>query len=91
MSNTVDLTLRMVGRLWMPSIIAATERHVVKTYSTEAPDDPDQLIAGEDGDFSEVIDYQLIDNKTGKVVKEWDDEENELLWYDCMYGYEEEN
>ena len=80
----------LLGYLWWPMwALAATSRDFVKNYKdNDIPDDPDEIIIGEDGDFSRIVDYRLINLDTGEVLKDWESEEHFTLWVDCMYGEE---
>lgn len=82
--------VQVVGRLWMPSCLAATFRDL-SAYDMGNLGDPSNRddvaswIAMHMGDFSQIIDFRA-DFTIGdqNIVHEWESEESECTYGDCM-------
>ena len=90
--------VRIIGSLWMPAITAATQQRI-DAYELENMRGEDGAITRESvehwvmthsGDFSSVIDFHAdIEDGDISVVIDWESEDSEYTYTDCMYGNEE--
>jgi hypothetical protein len=92
--------IRVVGRLWMPQALAATDITLSdydlgnisgdKPLSEVTREDVEQWLMTHSGDFSEVIDLSVSISR-GDLDLEfpWEQEENEVTYFDCMFPPED--
>ena len=82
-------TADIVGKLWLPMCDAATNIQ----FEALDPEEAEQQIYAQ-GDFSSITDYQLIETihfahiTTTKLIHDWEDEDNENVFLNCMYPEE---
>ena len=91
--------VQVIGRIWMPDAVCAMD-YTLSAHDLENIRDGRPLaeITREDiagwlsthaGDFQEIIDFRadLSEGSEDKVI-DWENEENELTYYDCMFPAE---
>jgi hypothetical protein len=86
--------VRVLGRIWLPPVIAAVEypltAHDLAQLRDDAGeitrDDLDCWVSTHAGDFQHVIDFSA---SIGDTEYPWAEEESELAYNDCMYPQEE--
>ena len=81
--------VEVVGYIWMPNVKAA-QRIKLSGYDMHNIGEPtrenvEHWLSLNAGDFSEVTDFSAT---IGETVIPWTDEENELTYFDCLYGEE---
>lgn len=86
--------INIVGSLWMPQTTAATTKTLsqydienMTNENGEIDRDAVELwLCTNSGDFSSVTDfYADIETDKGNVIIDWENEENEFVFNDCMY------
>jgi len=102
MMRTVSYNARVVGRLWMPQCLAATDRKITLgdgPWKVDIPENDMDAIEshfyGDMGDFSAVEDMEItkhVEAEDGRcvsiVTKPWADVESEYTYGDCMFPEE---
>lgn len=88
----------VIGRIWMPSTVAATTL-TLSGYDVENARDDDGAITRESvedwlnknaGDFAEIIDFAAsIEDGDATVLIDWSDDESLLIFGDLMYPAED--
>jgi hypothetical protein len=77
-------TVHLLGELWWPmGAEAATDRTIYADTDAEAL----AMAEFEAGDFSHLIDFSVTTGACRhdfRVVREWDSEDSELRYWDCM-------
>lgn len=86
--------LDVIGRIWMPDCVCAMSytlsEHDLDVMRQDGPitrDDVQLWCNSHCGDFQEVIDF-AADFGAGEFESTWQKEENEMTFWDCMYGEE---
>ena len=98
----VKSEIRVIGRIWQPGIglcamsynpRADDLRDVDIVPATEGPitrDSVQSWIDTHSGDFSEIVDWSAeIEDGDETITFDWQDEDNEMAYFDAMYGNEE--
>ena len=77
----------LVGYIWQPGVgLCATESNFEADDHDHARD-----IINMTGDFQSIEDYRLVETMhfhaidITRVVHDWEDEDNEFVFSDCMY------
>jgi hypothetical protein len=86
--------IQVVGNLWMPNAVAA-HTYELTGYDLGNIGNPldrnsvAQWLATHSGDFSRIIDFRADLEVNGKtVIHEWESEDNEATFSDCIFGAE---
>jgi len=89
--------VRVVGRIWMPNVVAAMD-YTLDGYAMDNARDEDGKLTRESverwldrnaGDFAEIIDFEGdLEDGTTHVDIPWADEDNEWTYNDCMFPAE---
>ena len=79
--------VQVVGHIWQPNlgVCAMTytlEAHDVSNLGDFTRENVEQWLASHAGDFSEVVDFAAT---VGDEWIEWDSEDNEGVFNDCMF------
>lgn len=88
--------IQVVGKIWWPIGSLAATQIPLSGYDVEnirdeetgeiTRDDIEQWLCSHSGDFSEVVDFCA---SIGTEEYSWANEENELIYCDCMYPSED--
>lgn len=84
--------IQVVGTIWMPSTTAATQYNLtaydIENIGEINRESVDLWLSTHSGDFSSVKDFRAdIELPDGRnVVIEWEKEDNEFVFNDCMYS-----
>lgn len=104
MDRVTSYHVRILGKLWMPGVTAASEftfRPGTGPFEEEADteNDFDANLRRHGGDFSAILDFEVTaigtvacshgSHPTSEIVRPWEKgEESEFAWADCMYPAE---
>lgn len=80
--------VRVLGRIWLPDCIGATEYPICVPRDLEiiehfTRENVERWLATRAGDFREVLDFYAT---VGSKEIPWNSEENEHMYDHCMYG-----
>jgi len=98
--TTVTSVIQVIGKIWMPPIMAAMEYTVrpddLKDEDGKITRDSiDRWVCLHTGDFQSITDWRadISTDDNGEpldIVIDWRTEDSKITWYDCMYGSEDE-